>query len=1140
MVCSKADSSNQMKMDSGAESRADQNTGASREIDILTPDGKTLNLSIGDNTEIRGIKNECELLCGIPSDLQSIQLQGRDLGNDRTLSSLDISDGCTLRITVPQWWQKFVSTCYKGDTQQVRKRIYVKMSQVSREKRSFTAAFIAAVKGNHNLMFAAFAGRRINLHSKTKMSGRNLLHAAVSGGSTSCVANILMNGGNALLDAPDNTGETPVKMAKKLYGEAGDMVKFLNVYLELHRRETKQSGFSNRYWDNLEKNNNSSDAISLDNEEYKEDEDLSRSSENLITELGDLNLNQDEPTRTDFTETEFLTNNSNQRCSSVTKVNIEDYDANVGHNSLAVTSGFSKFDEKQQNNGNPINLSCNEQSCGQKSDTGYYSSCNQSIGKEVTETFWNEDLFAQTNAPTEESELTKQELNLGEQTAVDAVEDATNNLSILSADPSIDRVSGSSLWPKPRRRAQQRKQVFLEQRRKRSTTERPNLEELMKMRSDSITNESQKKEETEEAINEARDKEQISESRENESPITAGDVINVWQTQENVPVVNVTSSRDSSDICHSPKPPRRAQLRKKSIVEQRRKRSMVERPNIEELDTSGQNNQSTASDKGNAEGTNGMLEQKTECDTSDNHERNVEHTSSGRPEQRTECNTGVNFEQNNEGNICVNFQQHTERPPKTETLEGESPVAKYVLRLWQDQAEAAALSGEESDAGRSPKLLRRAFRRKQVFMEQRRKKSATERPNILKLINRKVDDDEDASKDAEIASEDDRKVELSGAENDVSVSLTRQENVSSVTVAYDLSMKVESSEEKEISQLPSQLPTSEQNKERVPIRTAQRCSNTGPLLNARAKKNMRPISLSSVSGEESSGSDQEKVVKETVAPINSLAKTQRRRRLPLLPNKRIKLPVIKIEDSGTSRGYATIKTPHPPLSRSRSGSTCSEDSVSSIEMPSEGASEGEISNKSFPVKQRRRSVPSSPVNFNQPTFRTRKDSIQVEEIEEQGLGISPQLRARLQLRDQPRENLPWNEWRTKVRSGSLPGKSSENSAAQYMKQKELSQQNTRLVAWNEKKRPQTARHGTSRMSFTELPDKKEGSEKIRPMTARARSEQDLKEDLDHERQLHKSKRFEEWLLQKDQEALEQEQMLRRKAKIKFQRAHKNK
>ena len=155
MVCSKEDSWNQTKMECG-----DKNSEANRSIDILTPEGKTLTLSLGENTDIRKIKNECELLCGVPSDLQLIQLQGRDLSNDSTLSSLDISDGCTLRVTIPQWWQKFVSTCYKGDTQQVKKRIYVKMSQVSREERSFTAAFIAAVQGNHNLMFAAFVGKR--------------------------------------------------------------------------------------------------------------------------------------------------------------------------------------------------------------------------------------------------------------------------------------------------------------------------------------------------------------------------------------------------------------------------------------------------------------------------------------------------------------------------------------------------------------------------------------------------------------------------------------------------------------------------------------------------------------------------------------------------------------------------------------------------------------------------------------------------------------------------------------------------------------------------------------------------------------------------------------------------------------------
>jgi len=58
------------------------------------------------------------------------------------------------------------------------------------------------------------------------------------------------------------------------------------------------------------------------------------------------------------------------------------------------------------------------------------------------------------------------------------------------------------------------------------------------------------------------------------------------------------------------------------------------------------------------------------------------------------------------------------------------------------------------------------------------------------------------------------------------------------------------------------------------------------------------------------------------------------------------------------------------------------------------------------------------------------------------------------------------------------------------------------------------------------------------MTARVRSDQEHKDDDDQERHLHASKKFEEWLLKKDLDALEQEEKLRRKAKIKFKRAYK--
>lgn len=927
MVCSKEDSWNQTKMECG-----DKNTEANRSIDILTPEGKTLTLTLGENTDIRKIKNECELLCGLPSDLQLIQLQGRDLSNDSTLSSLDISDGCTLRVTVPQWWQKFVSTCYKGDTQQVKKRIYVKMSQVSREERSFTAAFIAAVQGNHNLMFAAFVGRKINLHSKTKLSGRNLLHAAVSGGSTSCVANVLMNGGNALLEAADNAGETPVKMAQKLYGEEGSMVKFLNVYLELHRREANHSDFANRYWDNLEENTN---FTSTDKEESSDHEDLSKSRENLITNLQELNIHQDEAARKYYSENEFLVNNSNQEHSSVGRVNSENNDANVGEKLLVVT--FGEAEGKQEDiDDSPIGLSFSGQGSGMNTDTGYYSSCNQSVRKDVTKLLWNEDLFVQSNAATTQSELTKQQLNLGEQTETHVIANDSNNQSISLVDTSGDRDSDTSRWSKPRRRAQQRKLVFLEQRRKRSTTERPNLDELAKLRSDSITKEAQESEQTE-----SRDDEkQITEPREKESDTsTCGAVISMRQGEETRSAVS-SSIHDQSDASHSSKPLRRAQLRKKSIIEQRRKRSRVERPNSAELEIATQNNEGC----GNREekydnNSNRTPEVITSGSSGNNLERNcVEDMSSGMQEPSINgFDTRVNFERKEEDHRSVNLQKHTEGPKQSaELFEDESPVAKYMLKIWQEQgheADKAALSGEESDTGRSPKLLRRAFRRKQAYMEQRRRKSATERPNLIKLMCRNMDDDEDETKDVtDLESEENGENKPSGAENNFSALLMNQgDTTSDIPVAYSgerFSMKEQSSVDDNIKGPSSQVPRTS---ERIPIRTAQRCSNNDPLLEGRPKK-----SISSVSGEESSGSDQEKVVKETVAPIDNSTKTGRRRRLPLPPEKRIKLPVIKIEASETSQVNVNIKAPHPPLGRSRSGSMCSEDSVSSVpELPSE-------------------------------------------------------------------------------------------------------------------------------------------------------------------------------------------------------------
>ena len=166
--------------------------------------------------------------------------------------------------------------------------------------------------------------------------------------------------------------------------------------------------------------------------------------------------------------------------------------------------------------------------------------------------------------------------------------------------------------------------------------------------------------------------------------------------------------------------------------------------------------------------------------------------------------------------------------------------------------------------------------------------------------------------------------------------------------------------------------------------------------------------------------------------------------------------------------------------------------------------------------------------------------------------MSPQLRARLKLRGQPRENLPWNEWRTKRRSGSIPdGSEGETEGGENSNHRELSNTEARVdtrvgthvdtrVAWNEKKGPQSSWHGNSRMSFTEWLDNKEAMERTRPMSAHAARNEQQRDGVGHERHLQTAKKYEEWLRKKDQEALEQEEMLRKKATRKFHRTYKKK
>ena len=153
--------------------------------------------------------------------------------------------------------------------------------------------------------------------------------------------------------------------------------------------------------------------------------------------------------------------------------------------------------------------------------------------------------------------------------------------------------------------------------------------------------------------------------------------------------------------------------------------------------------------------------------------------------------------------------------------------------------------------------------------------------------------------------------------------------------------------------------------------------------------------------------------------------------------------------------------------------------------------------------------------------------------------ISKRLHARKSLRDPLREELLRNEWKTRTRSGSLPGQGEEYSPEQFMKNKELQSKNEHHIAWNERKpRPKSAKQGSSRISFTEWLDNKKSSQGTRPTSSHAQSKERCKDDVEHEEHLHFSKSYEDWLIKKDLEVLEQEKKLRRKARVKFHRTKK--
>ncbi|XP_031564678.1 uncharacterized protein LOC116300055 [Actinia tenebrosa] len=189
-----------------------------------------LYVPIDNTTTVRDLKCEIEFLSGIPSDLFELDHNGSVL-TESLVPMMSKFEGLRavgkVKLKILPVWERFISTCLKAENSQVRARIRVKMHGVTKEERIFVACFVAARKANSCLLFGILPSNKM-ITRTVRLSGRNILHAAVIGGKTNCIANILMHGGGKLMNMEDIHNQTPLSMARTL--SKGDIVDMLEAY----------------------------------------------------------------------------------------------------------------------------------------------------------------------------------------------------------------------------------------------------------------------------------------------------------------------------------------------------------------------------------------------------------------------------------------------------------------------------------------------------------------------------------------------------------------------------------------------------------------------------------------------------------------------------------------------------------------------------------------------------------------------------------------------------------------------------------------------------------------------------------------------------------------------------------------------
>lgn len=182
--------------------------------------------SVNSDMKIRELKCYAELVVGIPSNLQRLQyLDEGDMMDDSDLKYNDVVAGATINLKIWRNWESLVAAAARGDVDSVFKQDIViskewekldpllyKSKVTVASDRAAVALFIAAHRGNSQLIRSLIDGAQANVNMTTPF-GRSPLHVAASQGHSISIDTMLEKG--AAIDEPDAQGKTPLMIASQ-------------------------------------------------------------------------------------------------------------------------------------------------------------------------------------------------------------------------------------------------------------------------------------------------------------------------------------------------------------------------------------------------------------------------------------------------------------------------------------------------------------------------------------------------------------------------------------------------------------------------------------------------------------------------------------------------------------------------------------------------------------------------------------------------------------------------------------------------------------------------------------------------------------------------------------------------------------